>query len=71
MKAYFGVAPSLTHSVATIYAALGQKDKGFSWLEKAYEDRGFFLTGIKVDPAMDPLRSDPRFAELVGRVGLP
>ena len=59
------------YSVATIYAALGQKDKGFSWLEKAYEDRSFFLTGIKVDPAMDPLRSDPRFAELVGRVGLP
>lgn len=31
-----------------------------SWLEKAYQDRSFFLTGIRFDPAMDPLRSDPR-----------
>jgi hypothetical protein len=58
------------YGIATVYVALGQKDKGFSSLEKAYEDHSFFLTSIRFDPAVDSVRSDPRFAELVRRVGL-
>ena len=52
----------------TVYAALGEKDKSFEWLEKAYGER--FLMHIKTDPAFDPLRSDPRFADLLRRMNL-
>jgi serine/threonine protein kinase/Tfp pilus assembly protein PilF len=55
-------------SRAIIYAALGDKDKAFESLEKGYEDRS--IGGIKVNPAYDPLRSDPRFADLLGRMNL-
>jgi hypothetical protein len=51
-----------------IYVALGQRDKAFGWLEKAYEER--FPPFIAVDPAFDPLRSDPRFQDLLRRMNL-
>jgi TolB-like protein/Tfp pilus assembly protein PilF len=54
-----------------MYAGLGDKDEAFAWLEKAYEERRQRLTWLNVDPLLDPLRSDPRFADLVRRVGLP
>jgi tetratricopeptide (TPR) repeat protein len=55
-----------------IYVALGEKDKAFEWLEKAYEERSIALGGedIRVDPIYDPLRSDPRFADLLRRMNL-
>jgi tetratricopeptide (TPR) repeat protein len=53
-----------------IHLALGEKDKAFEWLEKAYEARDFFLCEIKVNPRLDPLRSDQRFTSLIQRVGL-
>ena len=53
------------------YAALGEKDKAFEWLDRMYEDRKGMLIWLKVDPGLDPLRSDPRFRELARRVGLP
>jgi tetratricopeptide (TPR) repeat protein len=53
---------------AQIYAGLGQKDKAFEWLEKGYGDRSIFA--IKADPEYDPLRSDPRFADLLRRMNL-
>ena len=57
--------------VASIYAVLGEKDKAFEWLEKSYEDRSITGFGsIKVDPAYDPLRSDPRFSDLLRRMNL-
>jgi Flp pilus assembly protein TadD len=59
------------YTVATIYAALNEKDQAFAWLEKAYAQRSWYLTSLKVDPKVDSLRSDPRFADLVHRVGLP
>ncbi|MGI8811596.1 MAG: tetratricopeptide repeat protein, partial [Pyrinomonadaceae bacterium] len=62
------VAPSL---VATIYAALGNKDKAFAELEKAYKERDWFFTMLKVDPLMDSLRDDPRFKDLLKRLNLP
>jgi serine/threonine protein kinase/Tfp pilus assembly protein PilF len=59
------------YSFAVIYLGLGEKDQAFAWLEKAYEERSFLLPYLKVDPIWDPLRSDPRFADLVRRIGLP
>jgi hypothetical protein len=53
-----------------IYAALGEKDKAFLWLEKAYDEHDSYLVRLKVDPAMDPLRSDPRFQDLLRRMKL-
>jgi eukaryotic-like serine/threonine-protein kinase len=62
--------PALTS--ARIYTALGQKDKAFEWLEKAYFDRSISAQtgGIKADPAYDPLRSDARFNNLLRRINL-
>jgi len=57
--------------VADTYAALGEKDLGFAELEKAYQANDWFLQRIKTDPFLDPLRDDPRFKDLVHRVGLP
>jgi hypothetical protein len=57
-------------SVAAIYAALGDKDEAFAWLEKAEETRDGILVRLKVDSRYDSLRSDPRFADFVRRLGL-
>jgi serine/threonine protein kinase/tetratricopeptide (TPR) repeat protein len=57
--------------LANVYAALGDKDQAFEWLEKAYRERAPQLRGIKIGPTWDPLRSDPRFADLLKRIGLP
>jgi TolB-like protein/DNA-binding winged helix-turn-helix (wHTH) protein/Tfp pilus assembly protein PilF len=54
--------------IATIYASLGDKDQALNWLEKAYEER--FNPGVLMRPGFDPLRSDPRFEELVRRIGV-
>ena len=53
------------------YAALGDKDQAFAWLEKAYADKSIALWSIKNDHAMDALRSDPRYIDLLKRMGLP
>ena len=58
------------YNIATVYAGLGDKDQAFIWLDRAYADRSFYMTWIKVDPQMDSLRPDPRFADLVRRMGL-
>jgi tetratricopeptide (TPR) repeat protein len=56
---------------AIVYSGLGEKDQAFAWLEKAYEERDGSLPMLKVNPTWDSLRSDPRFADLVRRVGIP
>ncbi len=56
---------------ATLYAGLGDRDNAFKSLNKALGERSDWMVYLKVDPALDPLRSDPRFAELVRKVGLP
>jgi TolB-like protein/Tfp pilus assembly protein PilF len=53
------------------YAGLGDKEQAFAWLEKAYQERRARMYLLNVDPLLDPLRSDPRFQDLVRRVGLP
>ena len=57
--------------LAIVYAALGEKDAAFAELEKAYREHDWFLQRLKTDPFMDPLRGDPRFKDLVRRLGLP
>jgi hypothetical protein len=57
--------------MATFYARVGQNDEAIKLLEKAYEERDFRLTTITVSFEFDGLRSDPRFKDLVRRVGLP
>jgi eukaryotic-like serine/threonine-protein kinase len=57
--------------IGYLYAALGDKDQAFAWLEKAYADKSGALWGIKTDHAMDALRSDPRYIDLLRRMGLP
>jgi serine/threonine-protein kinase len=53
-----------------VYVGLGDKDQAFQWLEQTYQDRTSRMTILGVDPYLDPLRSDPRFSDLVRRVGL-
>ena len=61
------VSPS---DLAAVYAALNDKDKAFEWLHQAYANRCSFLPYLKVDRAYDPLRSDPRFTELLKQMNL-
>jgi eukaryotic-like serine/threonine-protein kinase len=56
---------------AGLHAALGNKDEAFEWLEKAYAERSSKLLDLKLDPDFDSLRRDPRYADLVRRIGLP
>jgi len=57
--------------VAEVYAALGDKDHAFECLEKAYRDRDFTFEFLKYEPYWESLRSDPRFKDLLRRIGLP
>ena len=57
--------------IAQVYAALGEKDQAFAWLEKDVQNREGGLTLINVMPFIDSLRGDSRFADLVRRIGLP
>jgi serine/threonine protein kinase/tetratricopeptide (TPR) repeat protein len=57
--------------IAQLYADLGDKNQAFRWLNTAYQERDPLLVGLKTDFLLDPIRSDPQFAELVGKVGLP
>jgi serine/threonine-protein kinase len=58
------------YAVAAVYTGLGDKDQAIAWLEKAYEDRSDWLYYAKVEPWLDPLRSDPRFQDLLRRMRL-
>jgi tetratricopeptide (TPR) repeat protein len=58
-------------SFAIVYVGLGEKEQAFMWLERAYDERTNSLAYFKVTAWWDPLRSDPRFADLVRRIGLP
>jgi tetratricopeptide (TPR) repeat protein len=56
--------------IAILHAAMGNTNAAFEWLEKAYAERADGLTLINVEPMVDGLRSDPRFAAFVARIGL-
>jgi len=56
------------YRIAAVYVALGDKDQAFKWLGKSYADHDNWLAQLQVDPVMDPLRSDPRFQELLRKM---
>ncbi|MFN0150157.1 MAG: protein kinase domain-containing protein [bacterium] len=58
------------YDFAQIYVGLGDTERALEWLGKALEDRAGLVPFLGVDPAFDPLRSDPRFAEILSRAGL-
>lgn len=61
-----------SYEIATVYAGLGDKDKAFKSLEKAYQHHDFHLAfSFNVNPKLDSLRSDPRYADILGRMDLP
>jgi TolB-like protein/DNA-binding winged helix-turn-helix (wHTH) protein/Tfp pilus assembly protein PilF len=59
-----------SYFIAQIYTARGEQDRAFQELEKAYQDHSSWLVWLKVEPKFDSLRSDPRFTNLMARVGL-
>ncbi len=59
------------YSVALVHCGLGDRDQALAWLEKAYVERSDYMPYLNREPMLDGLRSDPRFAALVRRVGLP
>ena len=56
---------------AYIYAGMGNNDKAFEYLEFAFQDKEESLTQLKINPRLATLRSDPRFDDLLRRIGLP
>jgi TolB-like protein/DNA-binding winged helix-turn-helix (wHTH) protein/Tfp pilus assembly protein PilF len=58
-------------SVVDLYVQLGDKEQAMAWLEKAYQERASRLRYLKMDAVYDPLRADPRFQDLLRRIGLP
>ena len=59
-----------SYSVAAIYSALGQSDQAFIWLERAYDEHDSWMDYLGLDPRLDGLRSDARFADLMRRMKL-
>ena len=57
--------------VALVYFALGDKDRGFEWLTKAFDQRQSYIIWARVNPLFDPLRADARFKALLARLNLP
>ena len=57
-------------SIAAVYVALGEKDEAFRWLERAYAEHSWGVPNIAVSHEFRPLRSDPRYADLLRRTGL-
>jgi serine/threonine-protein kinase len=59
------------YSIAVVYAGLGDKEQSISWLQKGYEERDEDMMYMKIEPVLDPIRPDPRFRELIRRLGFP
>ena len=59
------------YDMALIYVGLGEKEQAFEWLERAWKERFGWLVFINVEPIFDPLRSDPRFQDLLRRMNFP
>lgn len=69
LRALYGDAAST--QIGEIYAQMGDKNRAFSALDRAYQIKDAGLLGLKVDPFLDPLRSDPRFAVLLKQMNFP
>ena len=60
-----------SHEIAAIYAGLGDRSKAIAWLNRAYDERSYTVLQVQAEPEFDALHSDPRFQDLVHRIGLP
>jgi tetratricopeptide (TPR) repeat protein len=58
-----------SYEVALVYAALGDSRLAFEWLDRSFRERSHYIALLRVDPALDPLRTDPRFDALLARAG--
>jgi tetratricopeptide (TPR) repeat protein len=58
------------YDLALIHAELGEPERAFEWLDKAYDERAEWMIYLAVDPRLDCLRHDPRFTDLLRRIGL-
>jgi hypothetical protein len=61
---------ALAQDFAAVYAGLGEKDQAFAWLEKDFQGRSGLLAWIRWTPPFDSLRNDPRYADILRRMGL-
>ena len=59
-----------SYEVAVIYAGLGEIEKSFDWLERAFAERNEYLNYLMVDPRLDGLRKDQRYLDMLKRLGL-
>ena len=64
------MSPYNMYSLAAIYAALNDKDRAIDWLQHAFVQHCYRLIYLNVDPKFDNIRSDPRFIDLLNRIGL-
>jgi len=56
---------------ALVYVGMGEKDHAFVWLNKGYDERFTRMVYLRQEAFWDPLRSDPRYAELIRKMGFP
>ena len=70
LQALTGAQAISPYNLAVIYAGLGDKDRAFEMLQNAYDERADRLAYLGVDPRLKPLRNDPRFAQMMRRIGL-
>ncbi len=61
----------LAYTIAMELAMVDETEEAMTWLERAYEEREPGLLFAKIDPLLDPVRSDPRFQDLLRRIGFP
>ena len=59
------------YGIALVHVGLGNKDEAFRWLEKAFDDRANWLVWLRFGPRWEALRKDPRYAEMIQRMGFP
>jgi tetratricopeptide (TPR) repeat protein len=71
LKAQFVRAYVSPYDIAEVYVGLGRNDEAFEWLQRAYEERARALVLLQAEPKLHSLRPDPRFQDLLRRVGLP
>jgi len=60
-----------SYFLAGIHVGIGENDQALAYLERAYEEKSHWLIYLHIDPGMDTLRGEPRFKEVLGRIGLP
>ncbi len=63
-----GYSPNV---LGLLFMMVGEEERALAWLERGYEQRDPLMTNLKAHPAFDPIRSDPRFDDLLRRIGFP